>query len=129
MNAPQQLQTERDRIIKENTREDGQIVLTYAQYMEVMGYNTNPPKPPIYNRRMTFREWLVEDIQYWHYRHFGYPDKFKFIHVKVLETEYDLRQKAKRLKRRWADGIPEVLQVPLYTRPHKMHDNHNPKGW
>lgn len=107
MKTPQQLQLKSDLIKKEQF----------------------PPPPPEYKKRMTYYEWLIEDFQYWYYHDFGHPDEFKYIYIRVLECEYDLKQKAKRLKRRWAEGIPEILQVPIYPEPHHMHTNHNPEGW
>lgn len=90
--------------------------------------DTYPP-PPVYKKRMNYYQWLIEDFQYWYYHDFGHPDEFKYIYIRVLEYEHDLKQKAKRLKRRWDGGIPEILEVPIYPEPHKMHANHNPEGW
>ena len=90
--------------------------------------DTYPP-PPVYKKRMNYYQWLIEGFQYWYYHDFGHPDEFKYIYIRVLEYEHDLKQKAKRLKRRWDGGIPEILEVPIYPEPHKMHANHNPEGW
>ena len=106
-----------------------EIILTVAEYMQYMGYDKQEPEPPQYNTRMSYKEWLIEDFQHWYYHDFGHPEKFKLKHVRILECEYDLKQKAKKLKRRRADGLGEVLQIPLHTKPHKMHANHNPHGW
>jgi FMN phosphatase YigB (HAD superfamily) len=87
------------------------------------------PKTPQYKTRMNYHEYLIEDFQYWYYHDHGHPTEFKIMYVRMLDSEEDLRRKARKLKRRWEGGLPEVLQIPLYTEPHEMRANHNPQGW
>ena len=87
------------------------------------------PKTQQYKTRMNYHEYLIEDFQYWYYHDHGHPPENKTMYVKMLDCEETLRRRARRLKRRWDNGLPEVLQIPLYTEPHEMRANHNPHGW
>lgn len=89
-----------------------------------------PKTPQLKPRRMNYHEWLIEDFQYWYYHDHGHPTEFKIMYVRMLDCEETLRRRARRIKRRWGDGLPEVLTIPLYTEPHEMQaTNHNPQGW